>query len=370
MALPANCPRTGPDRVARIRAENAVLTDDGRQHRNGEPEAIVAGQGAHRLERRLDGGHRRPRALRERPRVAKRARLVLPATSGGLKPITDKMNDCVRENHPDLDACFTDASRSTVEGPASTDERSEHDVSGRLDGKVALITGAGERHGPRRGRAVRRGGRARRRRRRRRRRGRRAPSTAIRGAGGEATFVHADVAEVGRLRQRWSRAAIEHLRRAARALQQRRHLPGRRRRRARHARDHVGTRDGRQPRRACGSAASRHPGDARVGRRQRSSTSRRSSRSMGAATAQIAYTASKGGVLSMTREIAVEYARQGIRANALCPGPIETPLLAGAAVRSRPARRAASCTSRWAGSGAPRSSPRPRCSSRPTTRRS
>jgi NAD(P)-dependent dehydrogenase (short-subunit alcohol dehydrogenase family) len=48
---------------------------------------------------------------------------------------------------------------------------------------------------------------------------------------------------------------------------------------------------------------------------------------MGAATAQIAYTASKGGVLSMTREMAVEYARQGIRANSLCPGPIETPLL-------------------------------------------
>ncbi|GIU88169.1 MAG: 3-oxoacyl-ACP reductase [Acidimicrobiia bacterium] len=50
---------------------------------------------------------------------------------------------------------------------------------------------------------------------------------------------------------------------------------------------------------------------------------------MGSATAQVAYTASKGGVLAMTREIAVEYARQGIRANALCPGPIETPLLAG-----------------------------------------
>ncbi len=48
---------------------------------------------------------------------------------------------------------------------------------------------------------------------------------------------------------------------------------------------------------------------------------------MGAATAQIAYTASKGGVLAMTRELAIEYARQGIRANALCPGPIETPLL-------------------------------------------
>ncbi len=59
---------------------------------------------------------------------------------------------------------------------------------------------------------------------------------------------------------------------------------------------------------------------------------------MGAATAQIAYTASKGGVLSMTREIAVEYARRGIRANALCPGPIQTPLLEE--LLSDPARRA------------------------------
>jgi NAD(P)-dependent dehydrogenase (short-subunit alcohol dehydrogenase family) len=48
---------------------------------------------------------------------------------------------------------------------------------------------------------------------------------------------------------------------------------------------------------------------------------------MGAATSQTAYTASKGAVLAMTREIAVEYARRGIRCNALCPGPIETPLL-------------------------------------------
>src|SRR5207245_3003507 len=43
---------------------------------------------------------------------------------------------------------------------------------------------------------------------------------------------------------------------------------------------------------------------------------------------QIAYTASKGGVLAMTRELAVEYARRGIRANVLCPGPIDTPLMA------------------------------------------
>ena len=49
---------------------------------------------------------------------------------------------------------------------------------------------------------------------------------------------------------------------------------------------------------------------------------------MGAATPQIAYTASKGAVLAMTREVAVIYARQGLRANALCPGPIMTPMLA------------------------------------------
>lgn len=48
---------------------------------------------------------------------------------------------------------------------------------------------------------------------------------------------------------------------------------------------------------------------------------------LGAATPQIAYTASKGAVLALTREIAVIYARRGIRANALCPGPIMTPLL-------------------------------------------
>jgi NAD(P)-dependent dehydrogenase (short-subunit alcohol dehydrogenase family) len=47
---------------------------------------------------------------------------------------------------------------------------------------------------------------------------------------------------------------------------------------------------------------------------------------MGAAAPQIAYTASKGGVLAMTREIAVQYARHGIRANAICPGPVRTPL--------------------------------------------
>jgi NAD(P)-dependent dehydrogenase (short-subunit alcohol dehydrogenase family) len=48
---------------------------------------------------------------------------------------------------------------------------------------------------------------------------------------------------------------------------------------------------------------------------------------VGAATSQISYTASKGAVLSMTRELAVEFARRHVRVNALCPGPVETPLL-------------------------------------------
>jgi NAD(P)-dependent dehydrogenase (short-subunit alcohol dehydrogenase family) len=48
---------------------------------------------------------------------------------------------------------------------------------------------------------------------------------------------------------------------------------------------------------------------------------------MGSATSQISYTASKGGVLAMSRELGVQFAREGIRVNALCPGPINTPLL-------------------------------------------
>jgi NAD(P)-dependent dehydrogenase (short-subunit alcohol dehydrogenase family) len=48
---------------------------------------------------------------------------------------------------------------------------------------------------------------------------------------------------------------------------------------------------------------------------------------MGAATSQISYTAAKGGVLALSRELGVEFARQGVRVNALCPGPVDTPLL-------------------------------------------
>jgi NAD(P)-dependent dehydrogenase (short-subunit alcohol dehydrogenase family) len=48
---------------------------------------------------------------------------------------------------------------------------------------------------------------------------------------------------------------------------------------------------------------------------------------MGAATSQVSYTASKGGVLSLSRELGVQFAREGIRVNALCPGPVDTPML-------------------------------------------
>jgi len=62
---------------------------------------------------------------------------------------------------------------------------------------------------------------------------------------------------------------------------------------------------------------------------------------MGAATSQIAYTASKGGVLALSRELGVQFAREGIRVNALCPGPVATPLLMDlfAADPERAARR-------------------------------
>ena len=62
---------------------------------------------------------------------------------------------------------------------------------------------------------------------------------------------------------------------------------------------------------------------------------------LGSATSQISYTASKGGVLALTRELGVQFARQGIRVNALCPGPVDTPLLRElfAADAERAARR-------------------------------
>src|SRR4029078_7099417 len=105
---------------------------------------------------------------------------------------------------------------------------------------------------------------------------------------------------------------------------------------------------------------------------------------VGAATSQIAYTASKGAVLSLSRELSVECARRGVRVNALCPGPVETPLLMRlfsddpAAYerrrvhlpmgRLRPAR-GDSHGARWAASPRRARSRTPPCSSRATSPR-
>ena len=70
---------------------------------------------------------------------------------------------------------------------------------------------------------------------------------------------------------------------------------------------------------------------------------------VGAATSQIGYTASKGAVLSMSRELAVQFARQGVRVNALCPGPVETPLLLRIWARRPAPRSAGASTCRWGG---------------------
>ena len=116
-ALPLSFPRLGADRVHRIREENIILTDmvsefAGVRPQKSTPTHALRGWSedwTHVITARaqyatdLDTKHR--------------ARLVLPATQG-IKPVTDKMDDFVRENHPNLDACFTQAlALDTVEGP-------------------------------------------------------------------------------------------------------------------------------------------------------------------------------------------------------------------------------------------------------------
>jgi len=91
---------------------------------------------------------------------------------------------------------------------------------------------------------------------------------------------------------------------------------------------------------------------------------------LGSATSQISYTASKGGVLAMSRELAVQFARENIRVNALCPGPVNTPLLIELFAKDPNAPRAASCTYRWGASASPKRSPTRCCFSPVTTPRS
>lgn len=88
---------------------------------------------------------------------------------------------------------------------------------------------------------------------------------------------------------------------------------------------------------------------------------------MGAATSQISYTASKGGVLAMSRELGVQFAREGIRVNALCPGPVNTPCSRSCSPRTPSGPRDGWCTSRSAGSPRRTRSRRPSRSSPATT---
>ena len=112
-----------------------------------------------------------------------------------------------------------------------------------------------------------------------------------------------------------------------RAVQQRRHLPRRRRLGAGHVAWRPGSacRTSTCARSSCAaSTASRYLLDGGGG-----SVINTASfvAVMGAATSQISYTASKGAVLALSRELGVEFARRGVRVNALCPGPVDTPLL-------------------------------------------
>ena len=88
---------------------------------------------------------------------------------------------------------------------------------------------------------------------------------------------------------------------------------------------------------------------------------------MGAATSQISYTASKGGVLALSRELGVEFARRGVRVNALCPGPSTRRCCRSCTppIPSRP--RGGWCTCRWGASPAPRRSRTVPCSWPPTS---
>ena len=112
-----------------------------------------------------------------------------------------------------------------------------------------------------------------------------------------------------------------------RAVQQRRHLPRRRRLGARHHARGLAARAGREPAKSvflCCKHGIPHLLETGGG-----SVINTASfvAVMGAATSQISYTASKGGVLALSRELGVEFARRGVRVNALCPGPVDTPLL-------------------------------------------
>ncbi len=103
--------------------------------------------------------------------------------------------------------------------------------------------------------------------------------------------------------------------------------PDRRRLGARHDARGVGARAAGEPAQRVPVLQARHPPPARQSGGGSVINTASFVAVMGAATSQISYTASKGGVLALSRELGVEFARRGVRVNALCPGPVDTPLL-------------------------------------------
>ncbi len=137
--------------------------------------------------------------------------------------------------------------------------------------------------------------------------------------------LQADLTEEAAVAALYERAR-ERARPRRRALQQCRHLTERRRLGAGHVAGGLGAGPGGQPAQRVPVLQARDPPPARSGGGSVINTASFVA-VMGAATSQISYTASKGAVLSLSRELGVEFARRGVRVNALCPGPVDTPLL-------------------------------------------
>jgi hypothetical protein len=120
--LPNSFPRSPVDQITRIRAENDVLRSMVAQIRaapvNGKTPAAAVQAWSNDWTKVIDARAAFADALAGTKGTDKKVRFIMPADTSGLKPITSNMDDFVRENHPNLDACFSDALQlETVEGP-------------------------------------------------------------------------------------------------------------------------------------------------------------------------------------------------------------------------------------------------------------
>ena len=212
--------------------------------------------------------------------------------------------------------------RRLLRGQDRSSSRRRVEVAGRLDGKVCVITGAGGGMGREAAILFTE-------------EGARVCAADMNLAAAEETvglcsgeaFAFAGERGGGGGRRGDDGRGRRALRRHRRPLQQRRHLARRRRVGARHVGRGVGPRAGREHDAASSSAASTGSRTCSSAAAARVINVASFVAILGAATSQISYSASKGAVLSMSRELGVQFARQGVRVNALCPGPVETPLL-------------------------------------------